>query len=113
VLTDKGDPKLAEQPLDAVYFLDTYHLLFHGPTLLGKLRERLTDSGCVYVLDRTSPDEISHREASHRRMIAAATVKKEMADAGFQLLREEPQPAPDRFLLVFGKVRSTGSGDSP
>ncbi len=103
VLTDKGDPKLGEDPLDAVYFLDTYHLLFHGPVLLAKLRERLAPSGCVYVLDRQSPKPISHREASHRRMISPETVKEEMSQAGFTLLREMPPPADDRFLLVFGK----------
>jgi hypothetical protein len=58
VLTDKGDPKLGEDLLDAVYFLDTYHLLFHGPELLAKLRERLTPPGCVYVLDRQAPKPI-------------------------------------------------------
>ncbi len=110
VLTEKGDPKLPEQPIDAVYFLDTYHLLFHGPTLLGKLRERLTDSGCVYVLDRLSAGEIPHREASHRRMIAADTVKKEMNEAGFSLLREEKLPTEDRFLLVFGKTAPPETG---
>jgi predicted methyltransferase len=109
VLTDKGDPRLTDQVLDAVYFLDTYHLLFHGPTLLAKLRERLGPAGCIFVVDRQSPEAISHREASHRRMIAAATVKQEMAEAGFALLREMPQPAKDRFLLVFGK--STGQED--
>jgi hypothetical protein len=104
VLTDRGDPKLGPEPLDAVYFLDTYHLLFHGPTLLSKLRERLTDSGHVYVVDRQSPDVIPHREASHRRMIAAATVQQQMKQAGFELLSEGPKPADDRFLLVFRKA---------
>jgi len=102
-LTEKGDPKLGEDPLDAVYFLDTYHLLFHGPELLAKLRERLTPSGYLYVLDRRASKPIPHREASHRRMIAPETVKEEMSQAGFKLLRELPRPADDRFLLVFGK----------
>ena len=103
VLTDRGDPKLGPEPLDAVYFLDTYHLLFHGPTLLSKLRERLKDSGYVYIVDRQSPEAIPHREASHRRMIAAETVKQQMNEAGFTLLREGPNPADNRFLLVFQK----------
>jgi SAM-dependent methyltransferase len=103
VLTEKGDPNLGDDPLDAVYFLDTYHLLFHGPVLLAKLRERLAPTGCVYVLDRQAPKPIPHREASHRRMIAPETVKEEMNQAGFHLLRELPPPADDRFLLVFAK----------
>lgn len=52
LLTEEGDPKLDNRSLDAVYFLDTYHLLFHGPTLLSQLHSRLTESGRVYVLDR-------------------------------------------------------------
>jgi predicted methyltransferase len=103
VLTDRGDPKLGPEPLDAVYFLDTYHLLFHGPTLLSKLRERLKDSGYVYIVDRQAPAAIPHREASHRRMIAAETVKQQMNEAGFTFLRDGPAPAENRFLLVFQK----------
>jgi predicted methyltransferase len=107
VLTEKGDPKLGPEPLDAVFFLDTYHLLFHGPALLAQLHQRLTDSGSVYVLDRRAASAISHREASHRRMIAPETVKEEMTKAGFHLLREVPPPSEDRFLLVFGKTGKT------
>jgi predicted methyltransferase len=113
VLTEKGDPGLDPEPLDAVFFLDTYHLLFHGPTLLAKLRERLTDRGVVCVLDRQAPKPISHREASHRRMIAPETVKQEFAQAGFSLSREGPRPAEDRFLLFFAKAddaEQTGNG---
>jgi len=108
-LTERGDPQLGPEPIDAVYFLDTYHLLFHGPTLLARLRERLTASGRVYVLDRRAPETIPHREASHRRMIAPETVKQQMREAGFTLLHEGPPPAAERFLLVFGKsVGRTG-----
>jgi len=89
-----------------VYFLDSYHLLFHGKTLLAKLHEKLTPTGRVYVLDRKADAAVSRREASHRRMIAPQTVKEEMAAAGFRLQSEGPSPAPDRFLIVFGKAES-------
>ena len=111
VLTEKGDPGLGSEPLDAVFFLDTYHLLFHGPTLLAKLRERLTESGVVCIVDRQAPEKIPHREASHRRMIAPETVKQEMTRAGFYFLREGPRPAKDRFLLMFGKADAEKPGD--
>ncbi len=100
-LTEQGDPQLGPEPLDAVYFLDSYHRLFHGPALLAQLHQRLAPSGRVYILDRQAPHVMPHREASHRRMIAAETVKQEMADAGFHLLEEKPSPTPERFLLVF------------
>ncbi len=104
-LTDQGDPHLGPEPIDAVFFLDTYHLLFHGPTLLAKLHERLVPDGRVYVLDRTATAELSRRYASHRRQIDPHVVIQEMTDAGFILVSEQPRPAPDRFLLLFEKAK--------
>ena len=104
VLTDKGDPHLGPEPVDVVSFLDSYHLLFHGETLLARLREKLSPAGCVYVLDRESKQPLSRREASHRRRIAKETVMQEMSKAGFSPWFCGPQPAADRFLLVFGKT---------
>jgi hypothetical protein len=104
VLTEKGDPHLGPETIDAVFFLDTYHLLFHGPTLLAKLRDKLTPDGCIYVLDREAKEPVSRREASHRRQINLETVKQELTAAGFGLRSELPRPTPDRFLLVFSKM---------
>jgi SAM-dependent methyltransferase len=101
--TQSGDPNLGPEAIDVVFFLDSYHLLFHGRTLLSKLHEQLLPTGCVYVLDRRSDQPLSRREASHRRMIQPKTVEREMAEAGFHLWFRGPQCAPDRFLLVFGK----------
>ncbi len=106
-LTDLGDPNLGPEPLDAVFFLDTYHLLFHGPKLLGKLRERLTDDGCLVILDRQAEQPLSRREASHRRQIQPEVVKQELEAAGFILRSEAPPPAADRFLMVFGPKPKT------
>jgi predicted methyltransferase len=103
VLTENGDPRLGPAPIDAVFFLDSYHLLFHGETLLAKLHERLTPTGRVYILDRESPEPLPRREASHRRKIPVETVKQEMTAAGFTLRSQPSPPADDRFLLVFGK----------
>jgi len=105
VLTDKGDPRLGVGPISVVFFLDTYHLLFHQKTLLAKLRERLTPTGCVYVMDHEAKGPLSRREASHRRQIELEAVKQEMSAAGFFLWSEGPRPAEDRFILVFGNSR--------
>jgi len=105
VLTEDGDPHLGPEPLDVVFFLDSYHLLFHGSTLLAKIHESLTPGGCVYILDREAKSPLSRREASHFRMIERETVGREMAEAGFYLWFRGPRPARDRFLLVFGKIR--------
>jgi len=102
-LTQNGDPNLGPEPIDVVFFLDSYHLLFHGRTLLTKLYEKLSPTGCVYILDRRSDRSLSRRDASHHRMIQPETVEREMAEAGFHLWFRGPPCAPDRFLLVFGK----------
>ena len=103
-LTDLGDPHLGPEPIDAVFFLDTYHLLFHGKTLLAKLQERLTPDARIYVLDRAAKTAQSRRDASHRRQIEPEVVKQEFTAAGFILQSEGERPAEDRFLLVFGKA---------
>ena len=103
---------MGPEPVDGIFFLDTYHLLFHGEALLAKLKERLTEEGSVYVLDRKAGPGLSRREASHRRRISPETVKAEMKAAGFSLRDELPPPAPDRFLLVFTKGAS-GSDTGP
>jgi predicted methyltransferase len=104
VLTEQGDPHLGPEPVDVVFFLDSYHLLFHGEALLGQIHEKLASGGCIYVLDREAQRPLSRREASHRRKIEPETVKEEMSEAGFFPWFEGPRPADDRFLLVFGKV---------
>jgi SAM-dependent methyltransferase len=104
VLTQNGDPNLTSERIDVVFFLDSYHLLFHGRTLLSKLHEQLLPTGRVYVLDRPSDKPLSRREASHRRMIQPQAVEQEMAEAGFHLWFHGSECTPDRFLLVFGKM---------
>ncbi len=103
MLAEKGEPELGPEPIDAVFFLDSYHLLFHGPALLAKLHERLTPDGAVTILDRKATKPLSRREASHRRQIAPEVVRQEMEAAGFALKAAAPAPADDRFVLVFGK----------
>ena len=105
VLTESGNPHLKDERIDVVFFLDSYHLLFHGKTLLAKIYEKLSPAGCVYVLDRKADKPLSRREASHRRKIQPKAVRQEMSEAGFFLWFRGPRPARDRFLLVFGKVR--------
>jgi len=104
VLTERGDPHFAPEPSNAVFFLDTYHLLFHHETLLAKIREKLSPAGRVYILDRKSSGQLSRREASHQRRISTEMVKQEMKKAGFRLCAEIQPPAADRFLLVFDKA---------
>jgi hypothetical protein len=103
VLTHNGDPNLPDRPIDVVFFFDSYHLLFHGKTLLEKIHQKLTPNGRIYVLDRRANMPLSRRQASHRWKIPPRMVRQEMAEAGFSLWFRGPRLARDRFLLVFGK----------
>jgi len=106
VLSENGDPNLGDEPIDVVFFLDSYHLLFHGKNLLARIHEKLTPNGRVYILDRKADAEMSRRQASHRRKIRPETVKQEMKEAGFSLWFRGPRLTRDRFLMVFGKKPS-------
>ena len=105
ILTENGDPNLTNELIDVVFFIDSYHLLFHGKTLLAKIYDKLSPTGCIYILDRKARKPLSRREASHHRKIQPKTVKQEMAEADFVLWFRGPRPARDRFLFVFGKTR--------
>lgn len=103
VLTQNGDPNLGDESIDVVFFLDSYHLLFHGRSLLAKIHKNLEPTGRIYVLDRKAREPLSRREASHQRKIQPKTVEQEMTEAGFSLCFRGPRLDRDRFLLVFGK----------
>ncbi|MCP4610848.1 MAG: methyltransferase domain-containing protein [Planctomycetes bacterium] len=103
ILTHNGDPNLPDEPIDAVFFIDSYHLLFHSKNLLAKIHQKLAPNGRVYVLDRRANMPLSRRKASHHKKISRKMVEQEMIEAGFSLWFYGPRLARDRFLLVFGK----------
>ncbi len=104
ILTENGNIPLDLETIDAVFFLDTYHLLFHAETLLGAIQAKLDPSGHVFVLDRTAEATLSRREASHQRKIPVETVMHEMTSAGFTFVSRQPVTTEDRMLLVFRKT---------
>ena len=101
VMTDDGVVLLGDEMIDSVFFLDSYHRLFHHEKTLESLRKNLEPNSRLYVLDRIADSELSRRESSHQRRISVELVKREMTAAGFRLLSQEPAPAADRMLLVF------------
>ncbi len=103
LLTQNGDPNLPDESIDVVFFIDSYHLLFHSRSLLSKIHKNLGPTGRIYVLDRKAREPLSRRQASHQRKIQPKTVEQEMTEAGFSLCFRGPRLGRDRFLLVFGK----------
>lgn len=112
VLTHNGDLNLGDESIDVVFFLDSYHLLFHSRNLLANIHQNLAPTGRVYVLDRKTTKPLSRREASHHRKITPKTVEQEMTKAGFSLWFRGPRPTRDRFLLIFGKQQRPSDASS-
>lgn len=101
--TEKGSLVVPEAVrLGLVLFVDSYHRLWNPPPLLQALKQRLTSSTQIAVIDQAGPDAESRRLAGHRRRISPKEVIQEMNQAGFRLRQTLPAPAPDRFFLLFG-----------
>jgi len=70
VLTENGDPRLGPEPVDVVFFLDSYHLLFHGKTLLAKIHERLSPAGGLGALrEYAGPLGCNRRGVPYRQAV--------------------------------------------
>jgi len=100
--TEGGRPALPEgASIDLAVFADTYGRLWDPAPLLKGIRGRLAPGARVVVVDRKGPEGEPRRLSGHRRRISPQLVREEMGKLGFELLREVPPPAADRFALVF------------
>lgn len=88
---------------DLVLFLDAYHRLWEPQALLHTLKEHLSDSASIVVVDRNGPEDEIRRTAGHRRRLASTSVQRDLLEAGFTCQRTEPALPGDRFFLLFGR----------
>ncbi|MBI4659067.1 MAG: methyltransferase domain-containing protein [Verrucomicrobia bacterium] len=101
--TTKGDLILpADVQLGLVVFADAYHRLWDPLPILRRLKQHMTGSALIAVIDREGPDSEIRRLAGHRRRISSKVVIEEMRQAGFRLRESQPAPARDRLFLLFG-----------
>lgn len=94
------DPKLPE-PVDLVLVVDTYHHIGARADYFARLRDRLRPGGRVAIID-FKPDSPTGPPAAGR--IAADTVEKEMAQAGYRRLAAHDF-LPYQYFLVFAPAR--------
>lgn len=95
ILGKPDDPLLPPNSVDAVLVLKTYHEIAEPVLLMKKLRNSMKKGGLVGIIDRDGNGE------DHG--LDAATVIKEMKQAGFSLKSQHDFVKPDRmdYFLVF------------
>lgn len=88
--------ELAENSLDAVFFVMGYHDMYHVSTgwkidpqhLMGQIKKALKPNGLMLVIDHAAPDgsKLQHAQENHR--IDEAYVKDELARIGFETVQQ-------------------------
>jgi predicted methyltransferase len=94
-------PRLPEQA-DLVILVDIYHHIDNRIAYFRKLRESLKPGGRLAIIDFTME---TRRGPPPSGRIALATVKQELAEAGYSM-SEEHRFLPDQFFVIF-KANST------
>jgi hypothetical protein len=80
--------------------------LWEPVPLLKRLKEQMSGSGLIAVVERKGPSAEARHLAGHRRRLASSLVIDDMREAGFQLRRTFPAPARDRYFLLFEPASS-------
>jgi predicted methyltransferase len=95
VLGSPDDPKLPSDSIDAVLLLKVYHEVAHPLVLMANLKSSLRSGAKVGIIDRNG-NSIDHG-------LNSDVVKREMAEAGFELLSSYDFTKADGqdYFLVF------------
>lgn len=81
--------KLAEQSLDKIFVLNTYHELSDLENILSQCKDALKPGGSIYIIDKVS-DKLDNDKASRKKLvknhfIRRPMVEQELTDAGFEV----------------------------
>jgi SAM-dependent methyltransferase len=99
VLSEPSDPKLAPGTIDWILLVDVYHELQNPEPMLRKMREALSPTGRVALVEfRLEGDSAGHIRLEHR--MSVEQVKKEWEPAGFELV-ELWEEMPTQHVFVF------------
>jgi ubiquinone/menaquinone biosynthesis C-methylase UbiE len=84
------DPRLPPGELDAVLVVDTYHEMTEHAAMLAGMLRALKPGARLVLLDFRPPDPSASRSGqTARHTIAMEIAERELADAGFAILRRE------------------------
>jgi ubiquinone/menaquinone biosynthesis C-methylase UbiE len=101
VICEIDDAKLAPNSVDVVYICDTYHHFEFPYKTMASIYKALKPGGHVVLVDfERIPGESSDWIMSHVRA-GKDVVRKEIQDAGFQLLEEHADLLKENYVLVF------------
>ena len=102
VLSTPEDPKLPAGAIDWILLVDVYHELQNPEPMLLKMREALSPTGRVALVEfRLEGDSAAHIRTEHR--MSVEQVRKEWEPAGFELV-ELWEEMPTQHVFVFKKA---------
>jgi precorrin-6B methylase 2 len=101
VLSTADDPKLPAGAIDWILLVDVYHELQNPEPMLRKMREALSPTGRVVLVEfRLEGDTAAHIRTEHR--MSVEQVKKEWEPAGFELV-ELWEGMPTQHVFFFAR----------
>ena len=90
---EEDDPKLPPGQLDAVLIVNAYHEFAEYPAVLSKVKAALKPGGRLVVIEPTPrrAEDTTRAAQTRRHSIAMALVEGELAEAGYEILRKDPE----------------------
>lgn len=95
-----GSLKLKEEA-DLIFSVDVYHHMKDRIAYFSKIAEYLKPDGAIVVIDRTD-EKIEGQPMGHR--VPKEEIKKEMKEAGFELVNDFDFLLPVQYYLAFKRV---------
>jgi ubiquinone/menaquinone biosynthesis C-methylase UbiE len=104
VLSEPDDPKLPAGAIDWILLVDVYHELQNPEPMLRKMRDALSPTGRVALVEfRLEGDTAAHIRTEHR--MSVEQVLAEWKPAGFELV-ELWEEMPTQHVFVFKKAEA-------
>ncbi len=100
-MTEPDGSLVLEKPADLIFSVDVYHHIHDRVSYFAKVLQNLKSKGMLVVIDRTE-EKVEGQPMGHR--VPTATVKKEMQEAGFELIEELSMLLPVQYYLAFKRA---------
>lgn len=110
VLGTIDDPKLPIGKIDLLLMVDVYHEFSHPQSMLWEIRNSLTDTGVIALLEYREEDESVPIKPLHK--MSKRQIMKEYQANGFKLVREYNE-LPWQHLMFFARDDSSLSEIDP
>ncbi|MFM8735200.1 MAG: class I SAM-dependent methyltransferase [Pirellulales bacterium] len=101
------DPRLPRGTVDLCLCVDVYHEFSHPEQMLERVRESLSPTGLLAVVEFRGEDAAVPIKPLHK--MTKAQVREELEPAGFRLVREFDR-LPWQHLMFFSPARLDGEG---